>query len=100
MQKCYQVTLHSQMGPRQGQLTLRFKGSSVTGFLELVGFRNSIHGVRAEDGKLHLFHSIKTVVRTFPCETVLELNDHHLTGVTTAEPCRMRWDGVELSFKP
>ena len=33
----YEVTLQSQMGPREGILTLRYKGSYVAGSLELVG---------------------------------------------------------------
>lgn len=39
MREEYQVTLQSQMGPREGQLTLQYKGSFVTGTLKLVSGR-------------------------------------------------------------
>lgn len=95
MTERYQVTLYSQMGPRQGTLTLRYDGDQVTGSLELVGYRNPVHGTRSGDGMLHLSHSIHTVVSTFPCETVLEISGTQLTGETHTQPCRMRWEGRE-----
>ena len=42
MREQYQVTLHSQMGPRVGRLTLQFEGTAITGVLELVGYRNAM----------------------------------------------------------
>ena len=92
----YQVILHSQMGPRAGELTLRYEGTLVQGSLKLVGHLNPVQGVRAGDGTLHLFHPIQTAVSTFPCETVLELKGSHLDGVTTAEFCQMRWEGTRM----
>ena len=38
MAERYRVTLHSQMGPREGLLTLEHTGSYVSGSLELMGF--------------------------------------------------------------
>lgn len=96
----YEVTLQSQMGPREGILTLRYKGSYVAGSLELMGYVNAIQGVESEDGTLHLFHPIKTVISTFPCETVLERHSESLSGTTTAEPCRMHWKGTLLHRDP
>ena len=37
MAEQYQVTLHSQMGPRAGVLTLHYEGNYVIGSLEVVG---------------------------------------------------------------
>ena len=96
MTEHYQVTLYSQMGPRPGTLTLHYDGSYVSGSLELVGYCNRVRGVRAEDGKLHLFHPIQTAVSTFSCETVLGVSGGQLTGETSAQPCRMRWEGVQI----
>ena len=92
----YQVILHSQMGPRAGELTLRYEGTLVQGSLKLVGHLNPVQGVRAGDGTLHLFHPIQTAVSTFPCETVLGISGGQLTGETSAQPCRMRWEGVQI----
>ena len=97
MAKRYQVSLHSQMGPREGLLTLEQKGTYVSGCLELVGHENIVQGVRAGDGNIHIFHPIQTAVSTLPCETVLELRDGRLTGTTTAETCLIRWEGILLS---
>ena len=96
MAEQYQVTLHSQMGPRAGVLTLHFEGNYVIGSLEVVGYVNTVQGIRSEDGTLHLFHTIRTAVSTFPCETVLECGSGRLYGMTTAEPCRIWWEGVPL----
>lgn len=100
MREQYQVTLHSQMGPREGRLSLCYEGHLIFGSLELMGHSNKIQGVLGEDGRLAISHVIQTAVSTFRCETVLELCGDHLSGLTTAEPCQMRWDGVLLSREP
>ena len=96
----YHVTLYSQMGPREGRLVLQYEGSAVTGSLELMGRRNPVHGVRSEDGHLCLSHAIRTAVSTLFCETALELHGERLTGVITADVCRMRWEGSRISPEP
>ena len=88
MREEYHVTLYSQMGPREGRS------------LELMGRRNPVHGVRSEDGRLRLSHAIRTAVSTLFCETALELHGERLTGVTTADVCRMRWEGSRVSPEP
>ena len=70
------------------------------GPLELMGRRNPVHGVRSEDGHLCLSHAIRTAVSTLFCETALELHGERLTGVTTADVCRMRWEGSRISPEP
>ena len=94
MTERYQVTIQSQMGPREGVLTLSYQGSYVTGSLDLVGYVNTIQGVQAEDGTLHLFHPIQTIVSTIPCETVLNLQAGNLRGTSTSNSARMRWKGT------
>ena len=94
MTERYQVTIQSQRGPREGVLTLSYQGSYVTGSLDLVGYVNTIQGVQAEDGTLHLFHPIQTIVSTIPCETVLNLQAGNLRGTSTSKSARMRWKGT------
>ena len=94
MTEQYQVTIQSQMGPREGVLTLRYQGSYITGSLDLVGYVNAIQGVQAADGTLHLFHPIQTVVSTIPCETVLSRQTGSLRGTSTSKSARMRWEGT------
>ena len=94
MTEQYQVRIQSQMGPREGVLTLSYQGSYVTGALELVGYVNTIQGVQAADGTLHLFHPIQTVVSTIPCETVLNRQAGILRGISTSRSARMRWEGT------
>ena len=100
MHRRYQVTLYSQMGPREGVLTLNYQGSYVSGSLDLVGYVNAVRGVQAEDGTLHLFHPIQTVVSTIPCETVLRLQAGSLRGTSISESVRMRWEGTLLRQEP
>ena len=90
----YQVTIQSQMGPRKGVLTLRYRGDRVTGSLEMVGYVNTVQGVRTEDGTIHLVHPIRTVISTIPCETVLYLQAGNLRGTSTSKSARMRWKGT------
>lgn len=94
MTEQYQVTIQSQMGPREGVLTLSYQGNYVTGSLDLVGYVNTIQGVRAADGTLHLFHPIQTAVSTIPCETVLNPRAGSLQGTSTSKSARMRWEGT------
>ena len=94
MTEQYQVTIQSQMGPREGVLTLSYQGNYITGSLDLVGYVNTIQGVQAADGTLHLFHPIRTVVSTIPCETVLNLRAGSLQGTSTSKSARMRWEGT------
>ena len=94
MTEQYQVTIQSQMGPREGVLTLSYQGNYITGSLDLVGYVNTVQGVQAADGTLHLFHPIQTVVSTIPCETVLSLYAGRLRGTSPSKSARMRWEGT------
>ena len=94
MTERYRVTIQSQMGPREGVLALSYQGSYITGSLDLVGYVNTVQGVLAEDGTLHLFHPIQTAVSTIPCETVLNLRAGNLRGTSTSKSARMRWEGT------
>ena len=100
MTERYRVTIQSQMGPREGVLALSYQGSYITGSLDLVGYVNTVRGVRAADGTLHLFHPIQTVVSTIPCETVLHLRAGSLRGTSTSSSARMRWEGTLLHSEP
>ena len=100
MTERYQVTIQSQLGPREGVLTLLYQGNYITGLLELVGYVNKVQGVRGADGMLHLFHPIQTAVSTIPCETVLNLRAGSLRGTSTSRSARMRWEGTLIHQKP
>ena len=96
MTEQYQVTIQGQLGPRKGVLTLNYQENNITGSLDLVGYVNMVQGVQAVDGTIHLFHPIKTVVSTIPCETVLQLNAGGLRGTSISKSARMRWEGTLL----
>ena len=100
MTEQYQVRIQSQMGPREGVLTLRYQGSYVTGSLELVGYVNTVQGIQAANGTLHLFHPIRTAVSTIPCETVLNLHAGSLCGTSTSKSTWMQWEGTRLHREP
>ena len=94
MTEQYQVTIQSQMGPREGVLTLSYQGNYITGSLDLVGYVNAVQGVQAADGTIHLFHPIQTVVSAIPCETVLSRQAGSLHGTSTSKSAQMRWEGT------
>ena len=100
MTEQYQVTIQGQLGPREGVLTLSYQESYITGSLDLVGYVNTLQGVRAADGTIHLFHPIQTVVSTIPCETVLNLRAGSLHGTSTSRSARMRWEGSLIHQEP
>ena len=100
MTERYQITIYSQMGPREGVLILSYQGSYVTGSLDLVGYVNTLQGVQTADGTLHLFHPIQTVMSTIPCETVLSLKAGRLRGTSTSKSARMRWEGAIILQEP
>ena len=100
MTEQYQVTIQGQLGPRKGVLTLNYQENNITGSLDLVGYVNTIQGVRAADGTLHLFHPIQTAVSTIPCETVLNLRAGSLQGTSTSKSARMQWDGTLIRREP
>ena len=50
MAERYQVTLHSQMGPRTGLLTLERRDNYFTGLLELMGYENTVREYRRRTG--------------------------------------------------
>lgn len=57
MQKEYQVTLHSQLGPRDGRLSITSSGGSIAGVLTLLGFENPVTGRENGGGGFTLISS-------------------------------------------
>ena len=100
MTEQYQITIQSQLGPRNGVLTLQYRESCVTGSLSLVGFVNAVQGSRTEDGVLCLSHLIRTAVSTLECDTRLKLYEGGLYGTTKSEHAGMQWEGVLLRREP
>ena len=96
MTEKYKVTIHSEMGPRDGILKLNYQGKCITGSLDLMGYINTVCGMQAEAETLRLFHPIKTAVSTLSCETVLRLHGGDLCGMTTSNAAHMRWEGILL----
>lgn len=97
MTEKYKITIQSEMGPRDGILTLCYQGNCIIGSLDLMGYINTVCGIQAEEaGTLHLFHPIKTAVSTLPCETILKLHGGGLYGMTTSNAAQMRWEGMLL----
>ena len=90
MTKRYQVILHSQMGPRTGLLTLEQRESYLKGSLLLMGYENTVRGILAEDGAVHIFHPIRTAVGTLPCETVLMVENGKLCGMVSLGDLALR----------
>ena len=98
MKQRYQLTLYSQMGPREGCLLLNQDGDgSVWGTLSLAGYENPVHGAWDGDGVLTLTHSLRTAVGDHACRSVLRLEGEELRGTAELDECRMKWRGAPLT---
>ena len=93
MRSHYLVTLESQLGPREGELTLSRQGDQVTGCLRLLGFDNPVQGQWLADGRLRLRHSLQTLTRVIPCESIMELGREYLTGYIGTDKAKLRCYG-------
>lgn len=98
MKQWYQVTLHSQLGPREGKLFLHRKGDgTVNGILSLAGYENPVQGTWDNGGVLTLFHSLRTAIGDHACRSVLRLAGDTLGGTAELDGCRMKWSGARLN---
>ena len=69
----YHITLHSPMGPREGELTLTGEvNGAVTGILSVLGFQQSVSG-RESSGHIQLQHRLRTAMQELDCVSLLEL---------------------------
>lgn len=93
MLRKYHVVLHSQMGPKEGTLTLNETHGSVTGTLCILAHELSVHGSRAPDGRLHLRHQVVTAVSTYPCQSILKDTEGTLSGELRMDPSGAPWNG-------
>ncbi len=89
----YRVVLHSQMGPKNGTMTLNEEHGIVTGTLYLLSHELPVSGSRAPDGRLHLIHQVVTAVSTYPCRSVLEDTEGTLSGELQMDPSQAPWSG-------
>ena len=90
----YHITLHSPMGPREGELTLTGEvNGAVTGILSVLGFQQSVSG-RESSGHIQLQHRLRTAMQELDCVSLLELTGETITGVTHTGKGSIRWTGV------
>lgn len=93
MLRKYHMVLHSQMGPKNGLLTLNEEHGTVTGTLYLLSHELPVSGSRTPDGRLHLIHQVVTAVSTYPCQSVLEDTGGTLSGELQVDPSAAPWSG-------
>lgn len=97
MKQCYKVTLHSQLGPREGTLYLDGSDSQLWGGLCLVGHENRVTGTRDGPDAFTLLHPLRTALGEHQCRSVFTLSGGNLTGIAHLENgCQMRWSGTLL----
>ena len=90
----YHITLHSPMGPREGELTLTGEvNGAVTGILSVLGFQQSVSG-RESSGHIQLQHRLRTAMQELDCVSLLELTGETITGVTHTGNGSIHWTGV------
>ena len=84
----YHITLHSPMGPREGELS-----GTVTGVLSLLGFQQPVNGWE-ERGHIRLEHRLRTAMQELDCVSLLDLAGETITGVTHTDKGSIHWTGV------
>ena len=90
----YRITLHSPMGPREGELTLTGEvNGAVTGILSVLGVQQPVSG-RASRGHIPLQHRLRTAMQELDCVSLLELTGETITGVTHTGKGSIHWTGV------
>ena len=90
----YRITLHSPMGPREGELTLTGEvNGAVTGILSVLGFQQPVSG-RESSGHIQLQHRLRTAMQELDCVSLLELTGETSTGVTHTGKGSIHWTGV------
>ena len=90
----YRITLHSPMGPREGELTLTGEvNGAVTGILSVLGFQQPVSG-RESSGHILLQHRRRTAMQELDCVSLLELTGETITGVTHTDKGSIHWTGV------
>ena len=90
----YRITLHSPMGPREGELTLTGEvNGAVTGILSVLGFQQPVSG-RESSGHIQLQHRLRTAMQELDCVSLLELTGATITGVTHTGKGSIHWTGV------
>ena len=91
MTRKYHMVLQSQMGPKEGTLTLNEDHGTVTGTLQILSHELPVSGGREADGRLHLVHEIMTAVSTYPCQTILQDTGAGLSGELQMDPSGAPW---------
>lgn len=90
----YRITLHSPMGPREGELTLTGEvNGAVTGILSVLGFQQPVSG-RESSGHIQLQHRLRTAMQELDCVSLLEPTGETITGVTHTGKGSIHWTGV------
>ena len=77
---CYAVMLHSQLGPRAGELLLQEDTQMVSGYLSLLGHRNRFSGSVLQHGKYLISGDLRSSVDKTSYDAIFTVQDGHLTG--------------------
>lgn len=92
----YKIVVDSQLGPRQGTLTMEENDNAISGILSLLGFENHVEGKR-EGRMLYLRHKLQTLVSLLSCQSELELQESGLAGIIHSEFGSMEIRGERIT---
>lgn len=93
---CYTVMLQSQLGPRAGELMLQENMRVVSGYFNLLGYRNPFSGSILSNGKYLISGTLRSRVDKEPYDALFTVQDGHLFGgLITRHGC---WDltGIQM----
>lgn len=93
----YAVILQSQLGPRNGELTLRESTEAVSGYLSMVGCRNGFSGTVLDEGKYMISGNLLSGEDREPYDAIFRIERGHLAGgLITRHGC---WDLTGIRLK-
>lgn len=98
MKTKYKIFLDSQLGVREGALTLNTEKGKAKGILALLGFENPVNGEYT--GQIyHLRHKLHTLMRELSCTTTFEVAGDKLSGIVETENAKMVLRGHTIPTK-
>lgn len=93
----YNMTLVSQLGPREGTLQLEDQDGVLKGTIGLLGFENPVTGQWTGERSFRLFHHLRTLVGNLSCVSTLELEGNKIYGILRNGQYVMQWHGEKTT---
>lgn len=93
----YRIVMKVPLGERPGEIHWKEEGGSVSGFLNIMGFKNAFRGSLLPDGIFEIEGSIKTLMRNIPFTAKGRIEGRFLTMALSEPRHTYTLKGVEIT---